>query len=528
MPSLSNASVLSGIQNLGLQTMPPVTGDEAEAHWPNPEQSKSIIGRNARHRRSSPMSVGRSSPLPSPGVKSTQKSLKSIHDMNVPDEILLMICNHLETEDLMVFAEAWERIGAAVTKYDIIRTRELQCFCFKKDYMSARLGVGVGITRSGRMGSISSEFDLLSHDGFYIHQIRRSVQGVPFEYWLPLPISNGHWRKVRGDVEESLKNISAAATLGSVPHVEVIYRFMNDVVVKLNQQASQVSTRQRHYPYEETAKSTLTHASEKAIESYFHLFHLLLCLATEHPEIIRDANRTLQAFSRGANSKGACPNLGHLLVAALISDVEMTDVMIKAIIKETITRNVVWMLDAKGAGMAELSYMEPSEVSEYRLKKTFEASKTSYRLLMFLNLFRRVAVGNPRKPLRQLRDEAFERHGAPPRGSAKGLANSIKRIHQVNNFPDFLVMMGIGKPSAAWFTNFLRECVTASMQKGYSRMPLNQKQALFLRKEKEPKVEVVQGLTPTPIRNQNLSFFGGGVGGGDGNRGPKRDHWRAR
>jgi hypothetical protein len=229
----------------------------------------------------------------------------------------------------------------------------------------------------------------------------------------------------------------------------------------------------------------------------------------------------IRVFLGGANSKTDCPNLGHLLVAALISNVPMDDTAIKAIIKETITRNVVWMLDAKGSNMPELSYLEPSAVSDYRLQKTFDASKTSYRLLMFLNLFRRTAVGNPRKPLDQLRDEAFERHGAPPRGSAKVLADSIKRIHQVKNFPEFLHCMGIGKPSAEWFTNFLRECVEASHRKGYSKMPLNQGQAMTLRRWKEPRVEVAEGVCFLDVNMSGRSFFPGNGGGrgGAGQRG---------
>lgn len=81
-----------------------------------------------------------------------------------------------------------------------------------------------------------------------------------------------------------------------------------------------------------------------------------------------------------------------------------------------VIRNVVWMLDPNGSNMPELAYLEPSEVSEYRLRETFQASKTSYRLLMFLRLFQQTAIGSPRKPLAVLRDEAFDRHGAPPRG----------------------------------------------------------------------------------------------------------------
>ncbi|TVY38619.1 Ubiquitin-conjugating enzyme E2, partial [Lachnellula subtilissima] len=317
----------------------------------------------------------------SPAKAPRAKAPFGIQDAQIPEEIILMFCESLETEDLMAFAEAWDRVGVVMTKYDVIRTRELQCFCLKKDYgaRDIKLGVGVMITQKGKVGFFESEFDLLSQEGYKVHQIRCSVQGVPFQHWLPLPISYGHWRKVQGDVSRSLSTLAVQARLGSVPLVQVIYHFMNDVVVKLNRQASDTPP-EPSYRYLDPAKSTLTHASEKAIESYFHLFHLLLCLATSQPEIIKAANKTLTAFIAGQTSKTACPNLGHLLVASLISDVEMTPAVLKSIIKETITRNVVWTLDPTGSNMPDLAYLEPSPVSRYRLQRTFAASKTSYRL----------------------------------------------------------------------------------------------------------------------------------------------------
>jgi hypothetical protein len=154
----------------------------------------------------------------------------------------------------MSFAEAWEKIGRVMTSYDVIRTRELQCFCLKKDYKVTKLGVGVNVIRKGRFGSLESEFDLLSEEGFRTHRIRRSVQGVTFAHWLPLPISNGHWRKVRDDVGAALSSLSTAASLGNAPSVQVIFHFMNDIVVKLNQQASKTTSRSPFYPYEEVSR----------------------------------------------------------------------------------------------------------------------------------------------------------------------------------------------------------------------------------------------------------------------------------
>jgi uncharacterized membrane protein YgcG len=362
----------------------------------------------------------------------------------------------------------------------------------------------------------------LSETGFKTHGIRRSTQGLRFEHWLPLPISRGHWQKVAADVPVTLTNLAASASIQNPTPAKVIFHFMNDIVVKLNQQASQPPPSRVRYG-EEAVVSSLTHASEKAIESYFHLFHLLLCLAIANQAIVVHANNMLNSFIAGQTSKDDCPNLGHLLVASLISSVVIDEAVIKAIIKETITRNMVWMLKSN----PELAYLEPSAASDYRLHHTFQASKTSYRLLMFLNVFRKVAVGTPPMSLATLRDEAFENHGAPPRKSAAGLAASIKTIHAIDRFPDFLTAMDIKKegiPSRQQFNAYLKKCMQASIEKNYSSMPLSQSQALTLRLEKEPGVEFAQGVYPADYAPRGLSFFpvqqyGGGRGRGGGGRG---------
>ncbi|KAF4637880.1 hypothetical protein G7Y89_g223 [Cudoniella acicularis] len=501
------------------QEMPPTSGDEAVVHWPAlGETSTSMVnGKTNGAAKNAPSPLAQN--VTANSEDSEMEVVSQIREARLPDEILLLICEKLETEDLMAFAEAWWKIGSIMTRYDVIRTRELQCFCFKKDYMWTKLGVGITLTSGARKGFFESEFDLLSKDAFETYGVSRSVLGVEFEHWLPLPISRGHWRNVSRDAFESLTGLATAAALGSVAPINVIYHFMNDVVVKLNKKAEDNTYRAGYYPYQQVATSTLTHASEKAIESYFHLFHLLLCMATEQPSIVRSANEKILRFMNGETSKGVCPNLGHLLVAVLISNHEITQNVMRAIVKETITRNTVWVLDKKGANMPELAFMESSAISHYRLKKTFEASKTSYRLLMFLNLFRKTAVGSPRKPLAQLCDEAFDRHGAPPRGSAKHLADSIKRIHEISTFPEFLDSMGIDKPSPSWFTNFLRTCMQDSVTKGYSSMPLSQAEALHLRLEKEPGVEAPDYLYPRKVDTHHISFFPGRAGSSSHSRG---------
>ena len=419
----------------------------------------------------------------------------------LPDEILLTIFSHLSDEDLWAVARVFPVTSEILNSYDFIRVRELQCFCLKESFMSLKLGVGVHVRRRGREGTFESEFDLLSQKAFLDYEIRTSVQGLHFEHWLPLPISRRHWRSVRVEVFDSLRGLASAAKLKDQSVVNVIYHFMNDIVVKLSQEA------EKCFDYD--SRSSLTHASAKAVESYFALFHLLLCLANEDTTIISIANATVDSFLNGRTSKSSTPSLGHLLVAALVSDAGMTEQLRLAVIKEAILRNVVWMLDVTGANMPELAYLEPSAVSEYRLRRSFQASKTSYRLLIFLTLFCRTARPEGIS-LPDLCYRIFDAHGAPPHGIAEVMASEIRRIKDIDSFPPFFIAMGVNDmPSKEILTDFLRRMVVVSEEKGYSRMPITQAEALGLRKRKEPEVEVDKEVTCglVTLEKTTASFF---------------------
>ncbi|KAI1272519.1 hypothetical protein F5Y07DRAFT_379720 [Xylaria sp. FL0933] len=379
--------------------------------------------------------------------------------------------------------EAWPRVSQLVQDFDIIRQRELQCFCLKRSYLSANLGVGVKVLE----GHIGSEFDLISEEAYGQMGVRRSVNNEGFRYWLPLPLSTRHWNKVREEAHSALTRIASRLrtlpSLGSL-NVHALFTFMNDAVVRLDPTTEIL-------PTYGSIKSTLCHASEKAIESYFHLFHLLVCLAAEDSSIVQQANKLLRAFENGKTSKTDCPNLGHLLIVLLISDVQVTDTLIKSIITEATVRHVVWLLDSKGAGMAELSYMERNAVSDYRLEKTFQGSLTPYRLLMFSELFRRTVRPSHEKTLIQVRDELFERHGAPPRNAAGHLAAEVRRLYTIDNYPAFMREMGLQNiPSSMSLTEALRAAVHESMNRGYSRWAIDQEQAMRLRIQKDPHIQL--------------------------------------
>ncbi|KAG8530716.1 uncharacterized protein KY384_004073 [Bacidia gigantensis] len=405
----------------------------------------------------------------------------------LPDELLLQILKDLRPEQLTVLSQASSRIKATLQSYDFLRLSELKCFVLKESFLSTALGIGVSIVKRGQTGTLSSEFDLVSLKAVEDCSIHNSIHGQRFQCWLPLALSPRHWRRVRRLLPDIFGKMAKEAGLKETNGFGVLSHFLSDIVVKFSQATEHVTPKRHNYGNANN-KSTLAHASEKAVEAYFALFHLLLSLAVCNPSIVHTANTMISSFlsTPSATSKSACPNLGILLTATLISSTGLTPTLMRAIIKEAVCRNVVWMLNAH----PELAYLEADPISDYRLKMTYMASTTSYNLLMFCSLFARCARPDPSVPLASLRDSLFETHGAPPAGMAEYIASEIRRIKLVDAFPAFMKEVGLGAegdmPSKSEFTAFLRRMVGESEGKGYHVCRYTPVQLVSMREDKEP------------------------------------------
>ncbi|KAI5356822.1 hypothetical protein Slin15195_G052050 [Septoria linicola] len=77
---------------------------------------------------------------------------------------------------------------------------KLQCFTLKRGFKDVELGVGVRVQGQ----SVQSEFDLLSLQASEDLRVRTSIQGLPFSSWLPLPLAQSHWTRVRKYAQRSL------------------------------------------------------------------------------------------------------------------------------------------------------------------------------------------------------------------------------------------------------------------------------------------------------------------------------------
>ncbi|KAK2606735.1 hypothetical protein N8I77_005466 [Diaporthe amygdali] len=438
---------------------------------------------------------------------------KTIHDLAV--EILLLVLNHLPVEDILRFSKAWGRIARINEKHMVIRNRELQCFITKEGYKQSPLGIGLQF-RIPRLSFLQPGFELISYAAFVDLGVRQSIYDHGFDhdlgndmrYWLPLPLAVEHWDKVKDYASQLLDYLSVklpgALTMPMrLNSMGVLATLMSDTIFKL---ITDVHTVRRvaprdanDYPRLEHQTASLLHPSEKAIQSLFSLFHILLCLAVDKPEYVENANNVVKSFQAGQTSAKDIPRLEHLLVPLLISDVKTDESFTASLVTEVITRNVPALLTTHPG----FSFMEPDNTaSTYRIRHTFWGSLTQYRALMFAHLFQRIvrpaATG---KTLEQSRDALFAERGLPHSATAAALADGVRQIRGVRSFDGFYRFMGLAPAANARdFSAFLRNTVRASMTQGCSQQAPDQREAFVLRLNAEvfyglPRME---GLPPRP------------------------------
>lgn len=408
------------------------------------------------------------------------------------DDALNEIATQLSSESVISFSAAYARFREIANSFHILLHRELRCFFLRTSLNQSILGVGIALDRHSRM--LSSDFDWLSMEAFEEFKVRTSIQKRCFSFFLPLAFNRHHFDRASVDIWKRLTIIDTAirgADLAASsklarrnpqklipvpgkpvpapkPHdpVTVLYRMMNNIVVSLMKSC------------EETFKSSQgrsfvpIHASEKAITSYCHLFHLLMCLSRSTPAILHDATWYLRRFITHPNtrSKMETPDLGQMIVrinlVVVLPPIDNLrpmswDVISTHYLKEALTRNVRWVLkDAP-----ELEVMEQG-TSDYRLNTTFSKSKTSLRLIMFQITFLNLFLETYASRISSL----DENYGFAVKELPERMVKEIKEIFTVDTWPEFFSRvqythgMNFTKEK---ISSILRQTVQDSAAQGY-------------------------------------------------------------
>ncbi|RIB20027.1 hypothetical protein C2G38_1227162 [Gigaspora rosea] len=223
-------------------------------------------------------------------------------------------------------------------------------------------------------------------------------------------------------------------------------------------------------------------ASEKALQGYCLLFHLLIMLSEKYPEIIKEAENKVPKFmnpkEKYERHKYYTRNLGEFMIYLFLCKNMNWLELCPYFLEESLARNIVWFLN-KNAGLA---YIEPNDYhSKYRLDTTFELSKTSLRLILFQVSFLKIMQG--------IREDMKRRYGYPSDEMSNSLLLLIKQIYNVKTWDVFFKMLDFSLPEHNWeqvVSKMLKDAINKSFHSRYHRVPYTVNELYFIRHKKEP------------------------------------------
>ena len=262
-------------------------------------------------------------------------------------------------------------------------------------------------------GILPRSMDLLSHDAFYVENVRKNIFKFPLSHWLPLVLDgNGkHGQMVLPILKQTLM---AIAYKEKEEHTSQLLR-MNSGVFKLTNKFS-VDEKLHHHKRVilggvkfdpcvaldvvcTMMNSTIVnltdgggikqapslHASEQAMLNFCSFHHILLFLAHHCPEIKARATQRVREFVSYANfrTKQHTPNLGILLCYVSIADdpESLWRSLSHSFIDEALIRGTRFNIRTHSG------IDNPHRPDDKLIIDHFEAKCTSMRLLLFQKYF---------------------------------------------------------------------------------------------------------------------------------------------
>ena len=359
--------------------------------------------------------------------------------------------------------------------------QDLTCFFSKRTVDEDILGYGVALEhypeRSNddlpRLAYAHVTMDLLSLTSFGQDKVRQSAFQENFTHWIPLVIDHDHWSRSKFVARECLammydsrwKSRRTPLQFHPAMVLSVLPKILNTLVVGV--------------------MSGDMYASVAALEGYLAFSHLLLSFAKEHPSVQELIEKRLEEFleSEQSRNKRTCPSLGDLITMLIVSDKISFDDFIRVYLDEMFDRNAKWCLatnptladvsaDFKGGGRGGGGRGGGgSAVSTSRMKKTFEACKTSIKLVCFHKAFFSLIRPASEKELTAdgIRRRLDAQMGRPTPKMERELQGQVKKILTINNWAGMFEFLELDTPTDAYLSQWLRRAVVNSGRRGYHR-----------------------------------------------------------
>jgi len=385
----------------------------------------------------------------------------------------------------------------------------LRCFHSKDVLCEAVLGVGVsleeeeaGAANGQKKYHLSSIYDVLSQHSFG-DGVRKGVWKQKFSLFLPLAFDEDHFARAKRHLEVCLAKMASGKvaektrshgkskadkadeyrarmtldeyrsgganvlqkvipkSLGRPEDSEFAPQMVMEVIPKLmNSQVVMLTNGQLW-------------RSQKALEGYFAYHHLLLHCLRAYPKLRTSMEAKLESFLKDpdARVKERVPNLGEFLCYISVSDVYCWEDLGIQILEEAFDRNVLWILKQA----PQLGDLSDCGVSAARLRRSFTANRVSLRLLMFQVAFLQLAKpphthesgDNPCRAASCALQRKDRCKGLPGPGEAEWLFNRCVEILAVEDFHEFLNLVGAAPMEDAEICRWLRRSVLRSISKNY-------------------------------------------------------------
>jgi len=385
----------------------------------------------------------------------------------------------------------------------------LRCYHSKATLGEAVFGVGIAfesedMPNGQKRYHLTSVYDVLAYESFQ-DGVRKGVWKQKFHEFLPLALDEGHFKQGR----RVLENIVAKLTSGAMAeklrstgktrdekeeefNARITFDQYKQKLQKDKESPPEASGPPPPPPVDDFTPNMILKLipklmnsqvvlissgqlwrSQKALEGYFAYHHLLLHCLHSWPKLRTRIEKQCQDFFENPDmrSKEHVPNLGEFLCLVSVSDKYGWEELGIPILVEAFTRNALWVLRQT----PKLGELTDAGVSLFRLNKTFQANIVSLRLLMFQMAFLQLAkpphTHEPDGPVCRAASCQLGRKdrckGLPGLGEAEWLFKRCVRILAVDDWSEFLELVGAAHMDELEVCRWLRRSILASIRCGY-------------------------------------------------------------
>jgi hypothetical protein len=330
---------------------------------------------------------------------------------------------------------------------------EFVCYVFRNTAADSRSRLGFGIhLENERQGTLSSEFEWLSHDAF-MSGTRHSTTNKPFEYWLPIHITDAGWdqKLFLQSVQDIAKAVNQRVDSDyAVAHavLHICASLMTSALVTICKNAEQQT------------------ANDRFIKGFFALYRLMHRVSDTNPHLMKIASKHCCEFIEQPHmrNKSNCPNLGSLLVSVIMSPAHSWQDLAQAFQEENDARNFFWYAVGTPTSPATLRRFlaDPNQV-QGRSQAVFRAIETSRMLVLFQVRFCTAAKSLSRANL----DARF---GLPPEELCLHLKQTHTEALKVQDWGAYFDWVSLPRVSEHERDMQLVEAQARSLAQGYHRV----------------------------------------------------------